>query len=76
MCHVCLSYGWLSLPKVILRCMNCSGFPSAYCSLRGFYSHSDVGHIVITMLASLLLMSSFCVVVSVSFHVMMVYFVA
>ena len=75
MCHVCLSYVWLSLPKFISICMKCSGFASAYCSLRGFLSHCDVGHVVITILASLLLMSSFCVVVFVSFHVMMVYFV-
>ena len=45
-----------------------------YCSY--FLSHCDLGHVVITVLTSLLLMSSLCVVVFVSFHVMMVYFVA
>ena len=76
MCHVCLSYVWLSLPKFIFRCMNCLDFASPYCSLRGCLSHCDVGHVVITMLVSLLLLSSLCVVVFVSFHVMMIYFVA
>ena len=76
MCHVCLSYVWLSLPKIFWRCMNCLEFASPYCSLHGFLSRCDVGHVVITMIASFLLMSSLCVVVFVSFHVMMVYFVA
>ena len=76
MCHVCLSYVWLSLPKFILRCMNCLEFASPYCSLRGCLLHCDAGHVVITMLASLLLLSSLCVLVLVSFHVLMVYFVA
>ena len=75
MCHVCLSYVWLSLPKFILRCMNYLEFASLYCSLRGYLLHCDVGHVVITMLASLLLLSSLCVLVLVSFHVLMVYFV-
>ena len=60
MCHVCLSYVWLSLPKFILRCMNCLEFASPYCSLRGCLLHCDVGHVVITMLASLLLLSFVC----------------
>ena len=60
MCHVCLSYVWLSLPKFILRCMNCLEFASPYCSLRGCLLHCDVGPVVITMLASLLLLSFVC----------------
>ena len=76
MCYVCLSYVWLCLPKSILRCMDCLQFASPYCSLRGCLLHCDVGHVVITMLASLLLLSSLCVLVLVSFPVLMVYFVA
>ena len=76
MCHVCLSYVWLSLPKSILRCMNCLEFASPYCSLRGCLLHCDVGHVLITMLACLLLLSSLCVLVLVSFHPLMVYLVA